>query len=320
MAIKNKLKFFGLAFIISLFFWWGINALEFNLEQFFFAQTANQKLLTAQVVNPLTLRNIKEKEPVKISPELSIDAKAALSVWVGPNEHQVLFEKNGSRVVPIASLTKLMTSLVVYDLKETYTLSQVISITNQTVEQQGKSEYGELKPGEKITVKNLIAMALIESSNDAAFALSEPIGEEAFVDLMNIYADKLNLENTTFFNPVGYASDQDPSENYSTAYDLANLTQHIFKNHPQILEISAHNSYQVLKPNGIEHHFISENTNKLLEEVPGIVGGKTGYTEQAKGCLVIVLESPQFKGYFINIILGSENRFEEMKKLSRNFF
>ncbi|HHE76437.1 MAG TPA: D-alanyl-D-alanine carboxypeptidase, partial [Candidatus Parcubacteria bacterium] len=217
---------------------------------------------------------------------------------------------------PIASVTKLMTSLVVFDLKETYNLNQIIKISKEAVSQEGDSRWGGLKVGENLSVKNLLYMALIESNNDAAFALTEPVGEKAFVDLMNLNARKIGLKNTRFFNPTGLEPDDlsDPI-NYSSAYDLARLAEYILNNYPKIFEITENESISILKPDGSLHHFIPENTNRLLEVVPGVIGGKTGWAPRASGCLVLVIKNPKKDGCFINVVLGSRDRFGDMKKI-----
>jgi D-alanyl-D-alanine carboxypeptidase len=146
--------------------------------------------------------------------------------------------------------------------------------------------------------------------------LTEPIGEEGFVDLMNINAKNLGLKNTRFFNPTGLEPDG-PNEpiNHSTVGDLVKLAKYILKNYPQIFKITANQSYTILKPNGAVHHFIPENTNELLGKVPGIIGGKTGWSPKASGCLLLVLKNPKGNGYFVTVVLGSNDRFGDMKKI-----
>ena len=156
----------------------------------------------------------------------------------------------------------------------------------------------------------------MESSNDAAYALTEPIGEEGFVDLMNLYAKDLGLKSTSFVNPTGLDPD-DPLKptNLSTAEDLVDLTKYILENYPQIFKITNMISYNVLTPEKTSHHFIEKNTNRLLTEFFQIVGGKTGWTPKAQGCLLIVLKNPKSEGYFINVVLGSKDRFADMRKI-----
>ncbi|MDD3729044.1 MAG: serine hydrolase [Candidatus Pacebacteria bacterium] len=252
---------------------------------------------------PLPLKN-PYKEILK---EIEIDARAVVSLKVDKNgKETILYKKNEDALLPIASLTKLMTALVIFDLKETYNPFLSLPISKEAAFQKGVSILSE---GELLTVEALVHISLIESSNDAAFALSEMIGEENFVNLMNIYAKNIGLEKTKFINSTGL---NDGKENLSTANDVALLAKTIKENYPQIFEITRKKEYEVLKPNGSFRH-LSKNTNVLLFEYPQISGGKTGFTNEAKGCLVIIVDTKD--GYIINIILGANDRFEEMRKL-----
>jgi len=321
--MKKKSKILLISLVLSLPFWWGINILAENLEDFWFQQkiVKNPEILTAAINQKILEKKTKRLELEKLQEErlknLEIEARAAISVEVSNNDKgKILFEKNSQKPLAIASLTKLMTALVIFDLNETYSSPQIITITKEAVEQEGSSKYGDLEVGENLSVEALLYTMLIESSNDAAFALSQLIGQEGFVDLMNFYAKNLGLEKTYFVNPTGLEPD-DPQEpkNVSTARDLVELTKYIFKNYPQVFEITANQSYEVLKPDGSLHHFIPENTNKLLREIPEIIGGKTGWGIEASGCLLLVLDNPNSNKYYINIVLGAKNRFAEMQKL-----
>jgi len=315
--MSRGFKIFLLAFILSMPFWLFVDSLQANLENFFFSQEMNQnQVYLAQVatVNEKHKERDFKPEKVKGSESFSLNAESAISVWIDSDNEKILFEKNKDERLPIASVSKLMTALVVYDLDETYRFARPIRITKEAVDQNGRSPYKELKPGEKLSPKDLLKMALIESSNDAAFALADFIGKEGFVELMNFYAKKIELTQTKFYNPTGLEKGE--ATNYSSASDLVKLSEYILKKHPQIFEITSHNRVDVLNSDGTLRHSISQNTNHLLEEVPEIIGGKTGYTEKAKGCLLIVMEAPDNKGYVVNVILGSQDRFEEMKGLT----
>ena len=301
--LSSPIKIFLIALILSLPFFWGINILEKGLEDFFYTRELekNPLILTAQI-SSFTFPDIQEPIRNQEIPDLKISAKSAISVFVDSREgkESILFQKNESEKLPIASLTKLMTAWVASNI---YQLSDKIEISKEAVEQEG--EMGRLKVGEILSVKELLHIMLIESSNDAAYALATPnIGtkkmeEESFVDLMNLeayYNIGLKPENTHFINPTGL-DPKDPFQdtNYSTVKDLVELVKYLIKYQSEILEILSR--------------------NELLGEIEGIVGGKTGYTKRAGGCLVLILEGPRKNSYFINVILGSEDRFEEMKQL-----
>jgi len=267
-------------------------------------------LLAAQASQELELEKLL---PVKKKdyPELNLEADSVFSLLVKRDKSQrVLFEKNSEKPLPIASLTKLMTANIIL---ENYDLNQLIEINSQADNEEGKT--GFFKKGEVFKVKDLLHSFLIESSNDSVTALVSSIGEEAFVDLMNMEAKRIGLENTSFFNATGLDPDSEKDKpNLSTAKDLALFAYYLFQNQPLIFEISSIPEEDLYYLNGVFHHKLI-NTNKLLNEIPGIIGGKTGWTPQAKGCLLLVMRSPKNKGIIINVILGSPHRFEEMKKL-----
>ncbi len=314
------LKFFLIGLSLSLSFFAVVNAGELKLEDFFFSQF----YLPPNTFLAQALPGHLFKWP---SAAFDIEAKSALVLKVESDGQQtVLFDKNSSQVLPMASLTKLMTAVVSL---ENQPLSKEVKISPTSVSQEGNS--GNLKVGERIMVKELLKMALIESSNDAAEALSEVSGREEFVDLMNRKSEELGLRSTRFSTPTGLESEG----NFSTARDLANLMILILKNHPFILEISAQPSVIILSENDRPHHR-AFNTNELLtsfgqmshfsnasggNENLKIVGGKTGYTEEAGGCIILVTKNR--KGdYFINVILGAdsqESRFSELEKLIKAF-
>jgi len=326
--MTNRFKIFLVVFVLSLPFWWGMNILAGSLEDFWFwdEMAKNPQIFIAQV-RPFEIKaeekqNIEsqaeELKPVKtFVDDLTIRAKAAISVEIdSKGQESILFEKKSQNPLPIASLTKLMTALVIFDLGETYIPFQLIPITKTAVGQEGSSKYGELKEKEYFSVEVLVHVMLIESSNDAAYALTELIGVEGFVGLMNLYAKDIGLENTKFINSTGLEpNNPGESRNYSTPQDLVKLTKYILKTHPRIFEITNKDSYQVLNPDGSVHHFIPRNTNKLLREIPEIFGGKTGWNPVSQGCLLLVLDNPSKNSYFVNIVLGAGDRFEEMRKL-----
>lgn len=320
-------KILLISFVLSLPFWWGMNVLGKNLEDLWYSQEIIKRpeILTAsanQMILELKVREAtKEKLKEEYFRDLEIEAEAAISVQVnGKGEEKTLFEKNSQKPLLIASLTKLMTALVVFDLKETYSPAQLIKINKEAVSQEGSSKYGDLRVGESLLVKDLLYKMLIESNNDAAFALTEPIGKEGFVDLMNLYVKDLGLENTQFVNPTGLESNtlEEPN-NISTARDLVKLARYIIDNYPQIFEITTYQSYEFLKPDGSLHHFIPQNINELLYESADwrtkIIGGKTGWEILAGGCLILIVENPREEVYFINVVLGSNDRFGEMRKI-----
>ncbi|MEK7124645.1 MAG: serine hydrolase [Patescibacteria group bacterium] len=234
----------------------------------------------------------------------AIYAKSALSVEFNKSGENILFAKNQNIKLPIASLAKLMTALVVL---ENYDLSWQAEISPQTMEQEGVQ--GVLKEGEVLSVENLLYIMLIESSNRAAFALSEILGTDKFTGLMNLKAEEIGLESTDFKDATGLNADS-----YSTAGDIYKLSRYLFENYPLFSKIISLEEYELYLPSGAFHHKL-ENTNKLLKEFKNIIGGKTGFTLRAKGCFMAIQENKERGTHSIHVILGSDNREGEMRKL-----
>jgi len=311
---RLKVLFVLGAIVILAIGWVGIGSLQGSLEGFFLWEIYEESPLIAKTLNIPSFMNPARNWKVK---HIEIDAKAIASADISNSgETKFLFQKDVQKILPIASLTKLMTAHVAL---ENYKLNKQIKITEKAVSQD--EDRGNLKEGEILTVENLLYIALVESSNDAAFALTIPIGEEMFVDLMNSEARKMGLTSTYFGNPTGLDPDRyststpaTVSINYSTAEDLVKLSSHLFKENPKVWDILSTKEYNLKKPNGQPHHKI-ETTNELLADMPEIVGGKTGWTPMAGGCLLIATKKPIKNGYLINVILGAQEKFKEMKKL-----
>ncbi len=271
----------------------------------------------AQGTNPdfLPIRDWNIEEP-------EIEAEAA--IIVESTKDKILYQKNINQVRPIASLTKLMTALIIL---ENLDLEEIVAISQKAIAAYGDS--GNLTVNEKISVRNLLYPLLMESSNDAAIALAEALensqksdlgGDKdlTFLELMNKKAEELGLTKTHFVEPSGYQAG-----NLSTALDLAELVKYTL-NRPFLWQILGTAAID-LPPtdNSPGHHLI--NTNQLLSRWPNIIGGKTGYTEEAQGCLVLFIEQPLDKminylnqdssAQLIIIVLGAKDRFLETEKL-----
>ncbi len=307
----KKVLLFLIFFAISINFCyiWRLNQSSKNLEDSFFKISQNQKELCVYLLDIQKLRPIRKVE--ENLPEIT--AKSVFSLLIkNDNSERILYEKNKNQKLPIASLTKLMTAKIVF---ENYNLNEIIKIQKEAVEQIGK--VGDYKIGESFKVEDLLYSVLMESSNDAAWALAETAGIDNFVNLMNSEAKKIELLQTSFVNPTGLPSTTSTpvlGENYSTAADLAKFGEYLVKNNSKILEISSLTEFNLHATDGNFHHKIL-NTDELLKENFKIIGSKTGHTKLAKNCLFLIIKAPKNQGLIINVILGSENHFEEMRKL-----
>lgn len=252
-----------------------------------------------------------------LTEEPQISAESAVLVKMGapiPNqtneqgEERIIFKKKEKQKMAIASLTKLMTGLIALEF---YQPDLKTNISERAVSQPEQT--GFLKTGERLTVNNLLYTALIESSNDAAFALAEIIEEKAFVDLMNLKAKDMGLQNTRFFNASGIDAGEF-NTNYSTAEDVIKLAKYVWLKKPLILEILSKKEYPLYLGKGKLHHIIY-NTNTLLKEDPKVISGKTGFTSMAGECLFLLFEGKKAGDYYMAVVLNSKNRFEDMRKL-----
>lgn len=225
-----------------------------------------------------------------------LSARAAVVIDAGSKT--ILYAKSPDLKLLPASTTKIMTALVAL---EAYPLAKVITINS--VHQTG--QVMELKPGERITVENLLYGLLVESANDAATVLAQkfPGGEDAFIDAMNQKVKDLGLSNTNFTN----ASGLDAYGHYTTAHDLALIAaaamdNPVFKKMVGTLGITVSNT-----DNTISHDL--ETINELLGETPGLAGVKTGWTELAGECFVSFVSRGGRD--LITVVLGSGDRFGE---------
>ncbi|MDO8497067.1 MAG: D-alanyl-D-alanine carboxypeptidase family protein [bacterium] len=209
-----------------------------------------------------------------------------------------LYEKNiHTRFFP-ASTTKVITALVAVDI---YKPDDVIQIKKIMPEGQVMG----LVQNERITVENLLHGLLIHSGNDAAYAFADNYGFDAFIDLMNKKAKTLGMKDSHFTNPAGL----DNPLQYSTPTDLALASRELLR-HPFLGKIVSIKDITVSDIDFTIFHHLS-NVNKLLGEIQGIGGLKTGYTEQAGENLVSFYKKGGHQ--FLIVILKSLDRFEDTK-------
>jgi len=229
-----------------------------------------------------------------------LSAKSMLIVDV--DSAAVLYQKSPDfRLLP-ASTTKIATALVAL---ESYRLDEVLTVGTQKIE----GNIIHLLPGEKITAENLLYGLLVGSGNDAAQTLAEnfPGGMANFVSAMNRKAWEIKLSGTHFANPMGL----DEENHYSTARDLAQLALIAIKN-PSFAKIVSTSEFIATDISGTIVHKL-KNTNELVGKADGVKGVKTGWTQNAGGCLVSLIEKSGRR--IVIVVLGSEDRFGETEKL-----
>ena len=229
-----------------------------------------------------------------------VSAKSA--IIVDTKGGNVMFEKNSNFRHLSASTTKLMTALVALELCSPDNIVTV-GLVNTNGTQMG------LTSGDQVTVETLLYGMLMASGNDAAYVLSASCADsyDGFIDLMNNRAKTLEMANTHFDNPAGFDSDY----NYSTAADLSKLAKDAVAN-PLISKIVATKTIVLTDVSGIKTYYV-ENINKLLGEVDGVEGVKTGHTEAAGE--ILLTKATRAGNTIIVVVLSSEDRFEDSKKL-----
>ncbi len=239
------------------------------------------------------------------NPELTAQSVLAIDLTSG----KILFEKNSKTQRPIASLTKLMTALII---AEEELPGSIVEISTNAAEMEGSIVW--LNAGEEMTVKDLMYGMMIASGNDAAMALAEynAGSMENFVRKMNQKAEKLGLTDTHYSNPMGF----DSGYNYSTAQDLALLSMYALQNE-FLMEPVDFVKYEAESASGITHEYLS--TNELLETGVGLEGVevhglKTGRTPEAGECLITVSTFPEDQ-QIMTVVLASEDRFSETQAL-----
>ena len=206
----------------------------------------------------------------------AVEPHAAAAVLMDAGSGRVLYERDAREALPIASITKLMTALVA--LESGRALDETVTILPQWTGAEGSSLY--LRPGETLTLEDLLYGLLLRSGNDAALAVAGYCAgsEEAFVAQMNRRAGELGMTDTHFANPRG----QDGAGHVSSAYDMALLARACLDNETLREIVSTRSSSRAGR--------VLTNHNKLLWRYEGCIGLKTGYTQRAGRTLVSAAE------------------------------
>ncbi|GAJ39416.1 D-alanyl-D-alanine carboxypeptidase family protein [Saccharococcus caldoxylosilyticus] len=210
--------------------------------------------------------------------ELADDAKSA--ILIERDTGAILYQKNAHEKLPPASMTKIMTMLLIMEAIDKGELSYKEKVrASEYAASMGGSQIF-LEPGEEMTVDELLRGIAIGSANDASVAMAERIAgsEEAFVKMMNKKAKELGLKDTMFQNATGLPAEK----HYSSAYDMAMLARELLK-YEDITKYTR--MYEDYLRENTDKKFWLVNTNRLVKFYPGVDGLKTGFTSQAKYCL-----------------------------------
>lgn len=305
---------------ISLFFIFILILFFILIFVFFpFGEKNEAKILQSDEINNLQNKDeyFPERNREILEPELGERAGVAILFVpkknisrkiIGDYNEKILYQKNINEKLPIASLTKIMTAMVAMD---SYSLDKKTKISREAVDVE--TDIGKLVVNEELLISDLLDLSLLVSSNDAAAALVEVIGENKFISLMNEKAKQLQLQNTYFVNPHGL-DENDNNNNQSTAYDLAKLSNYSILNYPNIWEVLRIREKNIFGSdnlgNKIEHYLrnslLLHYDGKSLLDDERFLGGKTGYTDNALDTIILAAKAPgNIEGNVIIVLLGA---------------
>ena len=233
----------------------------------------------------------------KADDDLTPNSKS--SILMEASTGNIIYEKNSEEKLPPASMTKIMSMLLIMEAIDEgkISLSDEVSISPTAASMGGSQVF--LQAGEKYKLEELLKGVAIASGNDAVVALAEHLAGsvDKFVSLMNKKAQELKLTNTNFVNPHGL----DDENHYTTAKDMALMAKELVK-YEKILEYTSIYEYYMPKTDGSKSWLV--NTNKLVRFYEGIDGLKTGFTNEAKYCLTATAKKGNMR--LISVVMGAE--------------
>ncbi len=260
---------------------------------------------------------VKKSTPLHIG-RVDIEAKAAYVYDTLSGE--VLYAKNENERLPLASLTKVMSALVASEEVPSY---RTIAISESSTKTDGDAG---LVPGEHWTLKDLLDFSLVSSANDGIRAIALAVGaldqnnanDESqvsdFVLKMNDLASQIGMKNTYYLNDTGLDESKEQGGAYGSAKDQAILFEYILKKNPTLLASTKSSILRIRNVEGQIH--TARNTSSIVNDIPGIIASKTGFTDLAGGNLIIAFD-PEIGRPIVISLLGSseEGRFRDMMVL-----
>lgn len=264
-----------------------------------------KKILVLFCISFLFIFNVKAEE----LNTLAESSKSA--ILLEPTTGEIIYQKNAHEKLPPASMTKIMSMLLIMESIENNIIAWDDMITvSANASGMGGSQI-LLETGEKMSVEDLFKGIAIASGNDAVVALAEAIAgtEEMFVKMMNDKVKELGLKNTNFKNPHGL----DAANHYSTAYDMAMIAKELIK-HEKVLEYTS--IYETYLRQNLPTKIWLVNTNKLVRFYEGLDGLKTGFTNEAGYCLTFTAKKSNMR--LLGVVMGepdSTTRNSEVKEM-----
>jgi len=242
---------------------------------------------------------------------LEVEAKSALLMDVATGT--ILYEQNAHQALAPASVTKVMTMLLIMEAIDSGKIGWGDSVTTSEAAAAKGGSQVFLKVGESMTVEDMVKSIAVSSANDCACAMAEHLAgsEAAFVELMNSKAKELGMQDTTFVNCTGLDDAEDAANHKTSAHDIALMSRELLKNHPDITK------YTTIWMDSIRNgEFGLSNTNKMVRFYNGCTGLKTGFTQGAGYCLSASASREGLE--LIAVVMGcetSQKRFAACKSM-----
>lgn len=255
---------------------------------------------------------VEEINDTKFADAPPVTAISALFIDIDTGE--ILYSKRPQQPLAIASLTKIMTTIIALEHKN---LNDVYSVSQRASDMEPDKMF--LIAGEKLTLNQLLNGIFLVSANDAAEAIAEGTTgrREEFTNLMNSKATQLGMNNTVFVNPTGLEEDPENCSGrilcqYSTALDVAIMSRYLISKWPEIIQISSQ-PYVYLEKTADHQDYEMYSGINLLTTYPGVMGLKTGFTPEAGLTLVTLARKSNHE--ILGVLLGAVDRRDDAKAL-----
>lgn len=253
---------------------------------------------------------IREEEKSAQNPFLKISLVAESALVMNALTGEIIFEKNKDKQLPLASITKVMTALVATEANQPDTM---ITVDSEALKEGSNAGL----TASTWYLKDLLDFSLVTSSNGGARAIaaaSKKNTGQDFIKQMNAKAKSIGLKEIYFINPTGLDVSGEYGGSYGNARDIAKLFQYILKEKPDLLTATKENS--IRRQTTGQLAYTGYNTNKIVDEIPGLMASKTGFTDNAGGNLAIAFDAGLREPYIVVVLASTkENRFADVKKL-----
>lgn len=255
--------------------------------------------------------NVPQGQPAAAADALALNPNALTAraaIVLDLKSGTILYQKNAQEPLPLASLTKLMTLQAALGSAD---LNRQVTITAQDLAPEG--DWG-LRVGDTLSLRDLVALAIVASSNDAAEAVASTLGTSPVREL-NDQARDLNLTRSSFSNPTGLDVNVDTGAAgaYGSAFDVARLTAAFYQTHPELFYLTTKPTVSVRDG---DRTLTFKATMASLEDIPGFIGAKTGYTDLAGGNLAAIFDLEPGRPVVAVVLHSSEQgRFSDIRTL-----